>query len=61
MSQDEQHQEREEQSGKPVSFRAPPALARRIELEAGRELLSVSAFVRRAVLQSLALSAPEGL
>lgn len=53
--------EREDQHGKPVSFRAPPDLARRIELEAGRELLSVSAFVRRAVLQSLALSAPEGL
>jgi hypothetical protein len=53
--------ERQDQHGVPVSFRAPPALARRIEAEAGRELLSVSAFVRRAVLQSLALSAPEGL
>jgi hypothetical protein len=54
-------EERDEQHGKPVSFRAPPDLARRIELEASRELLSVSAFIRRAVLQSLALSAPEGL
>jgi hypothetical protein len=54
-------QEREDQHGKPVSFRASPEFARRIELEAGRELISVSAFVRRAVLQSLALSAPEGL
>jgi hypothetical protein len=53
--------EREDQTGKPMTFRAPPDLARRIEAEAGRELLSVSAFVRRAVLQSLALSAPEGL
>lgn len=48
-------------TGKPVSFRAPPDLAKRIEAEAGREMLSVSAFVRRAVLQSLALSAPDGL
>lgn len=61
MSPEEKHDERLEQHGKPVSFRAPPDLARRIELEASRELLSVSAFVRRAVLQSLALSAPEGL
>ena len=37
-------EERDEQHGKPVSFRAPPDLARRIELEASRELLSVSAF-----------------
>jgi len=54
-------QECQEQHGKPVSFRAPASLARRIEAEAGKEMLSVSAFVRRAVLQSLALSAPEGL
>lgn len=53
--------EREDQLGKPMTFRAPPALAKRIETEAGRELISVSAFVRRAVLQSLSLSAPEGL
>jgi hypothetical protein len=53
--------EREDQLGKPMTFRAPPALARRIEAEAGRELISVSAFVRRAVLQSLSLTPPEGL
>lgn len=58
---DHDEQEREDQLGKPMSFRAPPDLARRIEAEAGRELISVSAFVRRAVLQSLALTAPEGL
>ncbi len=60
MSNTDTH-EREDQHGKPVSFRAPPALHARIEAEAARELLSVSAFVRRAVLQSLSLSPPEGL
>jgi Ribbon-helix-helix protein, copG family len=50
-----------DQVGKLVSFRAPQELARRLEREAGRELLSVSAFVRRAVLQSLSLSAPDHL
>jgi hypothetical protein len=59
--EDYQRIEREDQQGKPMSFRAPPDLARRIEQEAGRELISVSAFCRRAVLQSLSLSAPEGL
>jgi predicted HicB family RNase H-like nuclease len=58
---DHDEQEREEQAGRPVSFRAPPAMHARIEAEAARELLSVSAFVRRAVLQSLSLSPPEGL
>jgi hypothetical protein len=58
---DYETQEREDQHGRLVSFRAPRAMHARIETEAARELLSVSAFVRRAVLQSLSLSAPEGL
>lgn len=57
----EQEQEREDQMGRLVSFRAPRAMHARIEAEAGRELISVSAFCRRAVLQSLSLTAPEGL
>ena len=45
--------DREEQNGKPISFRAPPALAEAIERAAGQELLSVSAYCRRAVLRSV--------
>lgn len=50
-----------ELAGKPVSFRAPAELIDRIDAERRRELLSRGAFIRRAVLQSLALTAPEGL
>ena len=42
-----------EQQGKPISFRAPPALAKAIEIAAGKELLSTSAYCRRAVLRSV--------
>ena len=53
--------EREDQLGRLMSFRAPQDLARRIEARAGRELISASAFVRRAVAQALAVEPPEGL
>lgn len=45
--------ERADQHGKPISFRAPAALAKLIEEAAGRELLSTSAYCRRAVLRSV--------
>lgn len=54
-------EERQDQLGRIITFRVPEWMYRSIEVEAGRELLCVSAFVRRGVLQSLALSAPEGL
>lgn len=41
--------ERAQQCGRPITFRAPPDLERAIEVAAARELLSVSAVVRRAV------------
>jgi hypothetical protein len=45
--------EHEEQRGVPISFRAPATLARLIEQAAGKELLSTSAYCRRAVLRSV--------
>lgn len=45
--------EQADQLGKPISFRAPPALARAIEQAAGKELISTSAYCRRAVLRSV--------
>jgi hypothetical protein len=39
--------EREEQTGKPISFRAPAALAEAIERAAGRELLSTASYSPR--------------
>jgi hypothetical protein len=58
---DYERSERDDQLGKVVTFRVPQEMYRRIDAKAARELLPVSAFVRRAVLQSLSLSAPEGL
>lgn len=49
----EETSEREDQIGKPISFRAPPKLAKAIEEAAGKELLSVSSYCRRAVFRSL--------
>ncbi|WOH70650.1 hypothetical protein RX330_20345 [Bradyrhizobium sp. NDS-1] len=45
--------EREEQAGKPISFRAAPALAEAIERAAGKELLSTASFCRRAVWRAV--------
>ena len=44
--------ERELQTGKLISFRAPASLARRIEDAASRELISTGAWVRRAALRA---------
>jgi hypothetical protein len=49
----EEFNEREEQTGKPISFRAPPGLAKAIEAAAGRELLSTASFCRRAVWRAV--------
>jgi hypothetical protein len=53
--------ERRDHADKVITFRVPPDLWQRIEAERQRELLSVSAFCRRGVLQSLALAPPDGL
>ncbi|MBR1362933.1 hypothetical protein [Bradyrhizobium ottawaense] len=45
--------EREDQTGKPISFRAPPALAKAIEQAAGKELLSAASYCRRAVWRAV--------
>lgn len=45
--------ERSDQLGKPISFRAPPGLAKAIEEAAGKELLSTSSFCRRAVWRAV--------
>jgi hypothetical protein len=49
----EETNERQEQAGVPISFRAPRDLARAIEQAAGKELISTSAYCRRAVARSL--------
>ncbi|MDA9482956.1 hypothetical protein XI07_13130 [Bradyrhizobium sp. CCBAU 11445] len=49
----EDDHERSDQLGKPISFRAPPGLAKAIEEAAGRELLSTSSYCRRAVWRAV--------
>jgi hypothetical protein len=49
----DEHDERADQVGKLISFRAPTALAKQIEEAAGAELLSTSAYCRRAALRSV--------
>ena len=49
----EETNERDEQTGKPISFRATPALAEAIERAAGKELLSAASYCRRAVWRAV--------
>lgn len=58
---DHESEERADQLGRVVTFRVPLWLYRNMEEAAGRELLPVSAWVRRGCVQSLSLCLPEGL
>jgi Ribbon-helix-helix protein, copG family len=46
--------EKEDQRGAAVSVRMPPELVVKIERAAARELISTSAFIRRAALRAVA-------